>query len=131
MTTLKENFDFEKFYSVLDEYLLYLMDEHQDYTKILGDKRKTVNIYLNDIEKAISDNIDINFYQNECDSLEEQLNNLYVDVLELNTFNSSFPSKVLIIESLSLLEKIKNHFISLEKYENCTILQEVMDLIKE
>ena len=131
MSTLKKDFDFEAFYNTLDEYLLYLMDEHEKYSEIVREKRKIVNEYLNDIEKAITDDIDVNSYQTECDMIEERMNNLYSEVLELNTFNSSFPNKLLIVKSLSLLEKIKNHFVSLEKYENCTILQEVIDLLNE
>ena len=128
---MKENFDFEAFYDTLDEYLLYLMNEHEKYSNILKSKKQVVNKYLNDIESAIEDDIDINCYQTECDFLDDKMNNLYTEVLELNTFNSSFPSKILIVKSLSLLENIKNHFVSLEKYENCAILQKVIDLLNE
>lgn len=131
MSTLKKDFDFEAFYNTLDEYLLYLMNEHEKYSEIIKDKRCIVNTFLNDIEKAITDDVDINSLQDECDFLEGKMNDLYAEVMELNTFNSSFPSKLLIEKSIGLLERIKNHFISLEKYENCSILQEIIDLLKE
>jgi hypothetical protein len=128
---LKKDFDFEAFYTTLDEYLLHIMNEHEKYSEILKNKRDVINDYLKDIEKAITDDVNILTYETECDELDEKLNSLYDEVAEIGIFNSSFPSNVLVEKSLSLLEDIKKHFINLEKYENCAILQEVIDLLNE
>ena len=131
MSKLKEDFNYEMFFNALDEYLLSITDKHDEYKKQVSDKRKITQTYLKDIDKAIEDNLDIEKLKDDCDFLEIEMTNLFRKIVSLSIFSSSFPEKVNVESGVELLEEIKEYFISIEKYEYCIILQEVIDLLEE
>ena len=128
---LNPDFNYEAFYNALDSYLMNLINEHQKFSDIVKSKRETIKKYSDNIEKTIEDNIDINELNKECSDIEREMNIIFMETTRLQDFTNSFPDKVLVEKSLNLLGNIKKHFVYLEEYERCAILQEVIDSIKD
>jgi hypothetical protein len=130
MSLLKEDFNYGLFFETLDEYLTHLTNEHSKHHKEVTKKRIIVRKYLDDIDSAIDDNLNIEDLQGECELLDDRIREILAKTVRLSIFASSFPERVNVIAGIELLEEVKSFFIERELYEKCLILQEVEDSLK-
>lgn len=131
MTILKKDFNYNLFSEALNDYLTYLAEEYSKYSKIVTDNRIITRQYLDNIDNAIKDNVDIKKMEEECDFLSNKIVEIKDKTVKLSIFSSTFPENINIETGTILLEDIREFFIKSEQYEKCILLQEVIDLLKK